>query len=146
MRETYLRQVGRLLPRRLRRDVLRDLGEQFDMAAEHGETAEDVIARLGTPEEFAAPFREGYRPSLVPPALLGILGLLISAACGVMLWLQHQFRIDVDESIAIIGGMDGPTQIYVSSDNLNPLIPLLAVGIVLIIASLVWMRKRRKWR
>lgn len=146
MKETYLRQVGRLLPRRLRRDVLRDLEEQFDTAAEHGESAEDVVARLGTPEEFAAPFREGYRPSLVPPILLGSLGLLISAFCGVLLWLQHQFQIDVDESIAIIGGMDGPTQIYVSSDNLNPLIPMLIGGIVLIIAGCVWLRKRRKLR
>ena len=146
MKETYLRQVGRLLPRRLRRDVLRDLEEQFDTAAEHGESAEDVIQRLGTPEEFAAPFREGYRPSLVPPILLGSAGLLISAFCGVLLWLQHQLRIDVDASIGVIGGMDGPTQIYVSSDSLNPLIPLLIGGMVLLAAGLLWLRKRGNQR
>ena len=106
MRERYLRAVGRLLPRKVRRAVLRDLEEQFDAAAEHGESEEGVIARLGAPEEFAAPFREERRPALWPPLVLAGLGLLVSAACGLGLWLQARLG---GENVGVIGGADGLT-------------------------------------
>ena len=67
MREQYIRQVKRLLkvPRRKKRDILRDLEESFAAAAEHGETEQQVLDRLGTPEEFAALLRERYRAQAV---------------------------------------------------------------------------------
>ena len=55
MREQYVAQVKRrlMLSRKTKREVLRDLDEIFDSALEHGETEEQVIARLGTPKDFA---------------------------------------------------------------------------------------------
>lgn len=140
MRETYLRQVGRLLPRKVRKAVLRDLEERFDAAAEHGESPEAVIASLGSPEEFAAPFRENRATTLWPPLVLAGLGLLVSAACGLGLWLQAQLG---GEDLGIIGGADGPTRIYVTAGEPSPLWLLLILGIVLLVAGLVWLRHRR---
>ena len=56
MRERYIRQVGRKLqvPRNMRKEIFRDLEEIFASALENGETEQQVIDRLGTPEEFAA--------------------------------------------------------------------------------------------
>ena len=55
MREQYIRQVEKELPipRRTKREVIRDLREIFASALEHGETEQQVIGRLGTPREFA---------------------------------------------------------------------------------------------
>lgn len=56
----YIKQVTRelSLPKRQKDEILRDLEEAFASAKEHGERDEEVIARLGTPKEFADNMRE----------------------------------------------------------------------------------------
>ena len=60
MKEQYIKLVCKELtvPRRQKKDIIRDLEEAFASAKEHGETEEQVIERLGTPEEFAAGMSE----------------------------------------------------------------------------------------
>ena len=41
--EEFLRRTGRLLPRRVRQAVLRDLREMFQAAEEAGESEEEVL-------------------------------------------------------------------------------------------------------
>lgn len=55
MKEQYIKQVEKelFLPRRMKKEVLRDLNEVFASALEHGETEQQVIQRLGSPKEFA---------------------------------------------------------------------------------------------
>ena len=55
MKEQYIKQVKKELsvPRKVKKEVLRDLKEVFASALEHGETEQQVIQRLGTPGEFA---------------------------------------------------------------------------------------------
>ena len=55
MKEQYIRQVEKELnlSRKVKTEVVRDLNEIFNSAVEHGETEQQVIERLGTPEEFA---------------------------------------------------------------------------------------------
>ena len=60
MKEQYIRQVWKALsvPRRRRREIIRDLNEAFDSALEHGETERQVIERFGAPADFAAGVEE----------------------------------------------------------------------------------------
>lgn len=55
MKEQYIKQVEKelSLPRKMKKEVVRDLNEVFASAMEHGETEQQVIQRLGTPKEFA---------------------------------------------------------------------------------------------
>lgn len=55
MKEQYIKQVEKelSLPRKAKKEVVRDLNEVFASALEHGETEQQVIERLGTPKEFA---------------------------------------------------------------------------------------------
>ena len=55
MGEQYIRQVSRKLnlSRSRKKEILHDLEELFAEAASHGETEEEVIKRLGSPEEYA---------------------------------------------------------------------------------------------
>ena len=95
MKEEYIRQVKRRLslPGKQKREVLRDLEEIFASGAEHGETEQGIIQRLGTPEEYAA----GIALSLEKPRSGGKLaGLVLSCvACVVcfgLFWAaQHSW-------------------------------------------------------
>lgn len=63
MKHLYMKQVKRnlKLPRKAKLEVLRDLDEAFASAHEHGETDQQVIVRLGTPEEFSESVQEQFR-------------------------------------------------------------------------------------
>jgi len=55
MKEQYIKQVEKelSLPRKMKKEIVRDLNEVFASALENGETEQQVIQRLGTPKEFA---------------------------------------------------------------------------------------------
>lgn len=55
MKEQYIKQVEKALhvPCKAKREIVRDLNEIFASAAEHGETEQQVVQRLGAPREFA---------------------------------------------------------------------------------------------
>lgn len=55
MKEQYIKEVKRQLhlSGKTKQEVLRDLEEVFASAMEHGESEEQVMARLGSPKEFA---------------------------------------------------------------------------------------------
>lgn len=99
MKEEYIRRVGRLLalPGKQKREVLRDLEEIFASGAEHGETEQGVIQRLGTPEEYIA----GVELSLGKPRPGGKLaGLVLSCvACVVcfgLFWAAQRLWVPQD--------------------------------------------------
>lgn len=138
-KEEFLRRAGRRLPRRVRQEVLRDLREMFQAAEEAGESEETVLERLGTPEEFAAPFRKKRRRLL--PLVLLALGAA-GAAVGALLWAM----IPSGYPEGVIGGADGPTVIMVtgSGDFPGPGALLLGVGLLLCIAAAVLLYRERR--
>lgn len=56
----YIKQVKKSLniSHKIKAEILRNLEEAFASAAEHGETEQQVMDRLGTPEEFAESIQE----------------------------------------------------------------------------------------
>ncbi len=54
MKEQYIKQVEKelSLPRKMKKEVVRDLNEVFASAMEHGETEQQIIQRLGTPKNL----------------------------------------------------------------------------------------------
>jgi len=56
MKERYIKQVKKefslYLSRKTRNEIIRDINEIFCSALEHGETEQQVIERLGTPNDF----------------------------------------------------------------------------------------------
>ena len=141
MKEQYLNEVSRLLPRKLRKQVVRDLEERFQAAEEHGASVEEVISHLGTPAEFAAAFREERRPSLIPPLFLAAAGLLAAVWSGAALFLQWQLECT---TLGVIGGVDGPTEVFISKSGPSPFLFLLPISLVVLVIGILWLRKRRK--
>lgn len=142
-KEDYIRQVGRRLelPRKQKQEVLRDLEEIFASGIEHGELEQQVIERLGSPEEYAQ--------SLTPEKRGGwklLMGCGISwALCLVCLGLFFAARQPWLPQNAI-GFAQGSTGIQVQGGiNLSPLLLIVAV-IALVLGSVFLWRlfQRRK--
>lgn len=138
MKEEYIRQVKRRLslPGKQKREVLRDLEEIFASGAEHGETEQGIIQRLGTPEEYAA----GIALSLEKPRSGGKLaGLVLSCvACVVcfgLFWAAQHSWVPEDA----IGFAQGSTSIQVESAvNFSPVLLILGMAALALAAFFLW--------
>lgn len=119
MKEQYMKRVKKLLrvPRRKKRDILRDLEESFASAAEHGETEQQLLDRLGTPEEFTAAMGSPEdEADWRRQRTLAWLGISL-AAFVLVLGLRAVVVLSWERSLGIIGGADGPTVIITSGDG-----------------------------
>jgi len=59
------------LPQQERNDILNDYAEHFDIGMANGKSEEEIAARLGSPEELAATFRENPGARRQPPPNAG---------------------------------------------------------------------------
>lgn len=109
------------LPMRDKVRVMTDLSSTIEARREAGESYEEIMADMGTPDEVAAQFNEEMAPgarTLPPlrfvPLALGVLALipaLIEGFSGILL----ARALGSAGTIGVIGGADGPTAIYVAS-------------------------------
>ena len=142
MKEQYILDVERALslPRAQKKEVVRDLGEIFASALEHGETEQEVIARLGPPEEFAESMAEqlggGRHRRERRRRLAGVCGFLAAAVWwGAFLYIRlHRVPEEV------IGQADGMTALQVSSSlPIDPSWLLAAMGLISLAAAGVFV-------
>lgn len=146
MKEEYIRRVkGHLpLPRRQKREVLRDLEEIFASAGEHGESEAQVLDRLGSPEEYAKEVlaQTGYAPRPGKAALGLALSALVCGVCLALFVWSQSGRLPEDA----IGGAVGSTGIQVIGGvDLSPLLLVAAaVGLVGAVFFAFWLLRKRK--
>lgn len=128
MKEQYIKQVSKLLavPHKQKKDILRDLEEAFASAKEHGETEEQVLERLGTPEEFAAGISElntvvkkRMKPKTIAAilcavVLVAVMGALSAAYVPMLFkfgnpmpYLKAAKLLDEDNHFAVVENKDG---------------------------------------
>ena len=114
MKEQYIKQVEKelSLPRKMKKEVVRDLNEVFASAMEHGESEQQIIQRLGTPKEFADSTAEQFgidnTKSKKRNGIISTLAtLVIAVAAFSALLLRNQEKYQKEQS-------DKPTrqQIY----------------------------------
>lgn len=134
MKEQYIRRVKRALngSRRVKKEVIRDLNEIFASAAAHGEAEEQVIERLGAPEEFAGSAAESLgldvaarrnRRGLISCVVSAVVAALALAAyAGIRLnsvpdgaigqadamtgiQIEGALRFDASQIMAVLGGI-----------------------------------------
>ena len=140
MKEQYMMQVEKALPlpHGRRKEVIRDLQEVFASALEHGETEQEVIARLGSPTELAKNIAEQFgaapRRRKTGTLLVPVFFFLAAAAC-LGLFLAVQLHRTPEN---IIGQGSAMTSILLSSP-LSLDIPglLMTVGIASLIIAVI---------
>lgn len=149
----YLKAVERklCLPKNLRARVLSDLLTTICARQEQGETAEAVLASLGTPRQTAEEFNEQLKEYTFHKSPWRFVFLLVAVLSAIWLagWSLGQAFVwsltRQNASVGIIGGADGPTAILVATstnvfrEGIAALI-LLVIGIV----GFVLLRRMKK--
>lgn len=128
------------LPREVKARVMSDLQSSIQSRREAGQTDGEIYAEMGAPAQVAAELNEqmkeyAYEKSPWRWAALG-------AAVFVLLWgfgrvsarLEAAFytwMLGLNHSVGIIGGADGPTAIFVTSQwTLAELFPWVLAGLM----------------
>lgn len=151
MKEEYIKQVEKelFLPRKAKKEVMRDLNEAFASALEHGETEQQVIQRLGTPKEFADSTAEQFgidnTSSKKHKGIISALVALIIAAIAFSIYAVTQLG---KVSEGTIGQANATTNIQIQGAlGIDVSQITLAVGFAAaIIAILLIIRTIRKNR
>lgn len=140
----YIRAVTRRLnmPKDVKERVMNDFISSIQGRREAGQTDEAIRAELGSPKKVAAELSEQmkaytYRKSplrWVMLALSVISGGILAADgfTSLMLWLLNR---QVDHSIGIIGGADGPTAIFVTSAPPSFSYYMEIIGLVILVVA-----------
>lgn len=119
MKEQYIRQVEKELnlSRKAKTEVVRDLNEIFNSAVEHGETEQQVIERLGTPQEFANSTAEQFGiDNSVPKKRKWIISSVISLVVAIVAFLIYATAKSGKVPEGAIGQADAMTNIQVNGD------------------------------
>ncbi len=145
--EKYIMQVKKALvvSGRAKKEVLRDLKEIFASAREHGESEEQVIGRLGSPEEFADNINEQMGVSRTECLRLRrrrqITVVSIFAVLALAAGLLSRFSSVPNDAI---GYSDSMTSIKIESARLDVPMLLVVIGIAaMAVAVIMTIRYRR---
>lgn len=143
MKERYIRQVSYALrmPRRKKQEVIRDLNEIFASAQEHGETAQQVIERLGSPRDFAAGVMENADVRETNRALqkgsVVTLAALLAALAAFTLAVVTGTGVNAPN---VIGQADAMTGIQVEGMvGLHPSMLFLLIGLLFLVLAVSQM-------
>lgn len=143
MKDAYIKKVKKnlMIPASKRKAVLRDLEEAFASAAEHGETEQQVIARLGTPEQFAAGIEEqlgiDHAKRLKTRTIIWTTICLVVAVIGFFVYLTIRQQQELNGALGIIGGADGPTAIIVSGPGFDVPLVMLVIAVAALVLAVV---------
>lgn len=127
----YLRKIGKKLEvsEPMKKRILSDLENDIRAGMEHGESLEAICGRMGTPKEIAGRFsREmGEGGNRRTGSSAWRIGAALSGA-ALVFWLLWSFMAPGaagtwgtgDLAVAVIGGADGPTSIYLAGRIAEP--------------------------
>ena len=138
------------MPRKAKQEVIRDLNEIFASALENGETEQQVIDRLGTPEVFAENTAEQFGgKERFPKNNRTILSCVVAAAIAVVAFVIYQTTRAGDLPDGVIGQANAMTNIQVEGGlALNVPAIILWIGIVATVFAVVQIVRVviSKWR
>lgn len=152
MREQYIKQVEKelCLPRKEKKEVVRDLNEVFASALEHGETEQQVIERLGTPKEFADNTAEQLGiDSTAPQKRKGIISSIVALVTAIIAFVIYATAKVGKVPDGAIGQADAQTNIQVDgafSFDLTHIVFFIGIvaAVIAVIQIVKTIRKNRR--
>lgn len=142
MREEYIKQVKKKLAvsHKQKYEILRDLNEAFDSAAENGETEKQVIDRLGTPNDFVENIEEtiGFNRAQYRKRGKTTIGIVCSCAIAIFCFIAALIARSSTLPDNVIGQADAVTSITVSGSfpfDISTI--LLIIGFVAVVIAVI---------
>lgn len=142
-----VKQYMNAIERRLRMDratrvrIMTELAGDFESRREAGQSDEQIMAELGTPEEVAAQFNTALgapqKPSRWRWAFVAVAALELALGAGSL--VADALAAREVASLGIIGGADGPTAIYVTAGPAAWFTPLVLLPWLLGCAAGFWL-------
>ena len=125
--QRYLKAIRRRLnlPGEIRDRVISDLRSSIQERREAGQTDREILSELGTPAQAAADLnrqmeeftyvKSPWRWLCLVLAIGSGLSLLWGGGLSFLTWLLNHLTQAEANSIGIIGGVDGPTTVFVTA-------------------------------
>ena len=151
--EAYLRAVRRRLnmPKDLKDRVMADFSSSIELRMESGQTKEEILAELGSAKQAAKELNQQmqeytYKKSpwrwlCLALAIFSGLCLAYEGLAGLLLVL---FNKAYNASVGVIGGADGPTAVFVTTNTSGRFFPSMGLYILLLVMGIVGFLALRK--
>lgn len=134
----YLKAIGKKLrlSKKMKQSVLSDLMTEIYARMEAGEPVEQVICQMGSPLQVAEGINREMSDLIYVKSPWRWACLALAVACGLVLLGNGISFILENQVVGTIGGMDGPTQIFVTTSPVSQVHHLLMTGMLLIMGIL----------
>ena len=144
----YIKEVKRELsvPRRAKKEIARDLEEAFASALEHGESADQVMERLGSPKDYAAGIEEQMEFDRAKDRVRKRLTQIVCSFAAALAFFVIDLIVKALQLPKdVIGQADSMTGIKVEAPFVfSPRFLIVALGMVALAAAIVLTVKYRK--
>lgn len=136
----YLRAVRRRLPLsgQMKDRVMDDLRSSINERREAGQTDAEIFAALGPAKQAAQLPGYAFRKSPLRFVCLGAAVLALLAGL-----LKTVTNLRGFASVGVIGGADGPTEIFIAGPQIFDWADVIAAGIVLVLGLIGYLLLRR---
>ncbi len=140
------------LPRDVRVRVMNDFSSSIQSRRDAGQTDEEIFAELGTPAQAAANLNEQMKEFAYQKTPWRWACLVLAVVCALVLLIRGGVLAAVGMAallygdVGIIGGADGPTEIFVARapESLAQSMVLPAILLVMGLAGFFFLSRLRK--
>lgn len=141
----YLRAVRRRLPLsgQMKDRVMDDLRSSINERREAGQTDAEIFAALGPAKQAAAELTAqlpGYAFRKSPLRFVCLGAAVLALLAGL---LKTVTNLRGFASVGVIGGADGPTEIFIAGPQIFDWADVIAAGIVLVLGLIGYLLLRR---
>lgn len=157
--QKYIKQILRRIQAtdKIKKRIQSDLETELQCLEEEGLSMEDILRQKGTAKEVAAEFNRSFsdpkiRREYILQQVWKTAAILLILASVLVFAVNLSSHLPLENhSVAIIGGADGPTNIYVThSIPIDPFQAGNLMGGILLAAGavflLLWIVQKRKGR
>ena len=116
------------LPLKAKARINGDIGTDIHARLEKGQSIDEIIAEMGTPQEVAAGFNEEMQDQLLPKGSpwrwVFLIAAILAGGAALLSILPFLLFYFQSSGMGVIGGADGPTAIFITGAA-NLLAPVL---------------------
>ena len=116
------------LPLKAKARINGDIGTDIHARLEKGQSIDEIIAEMGTPQEVAAGFNEEMQDQLLPKGSpwrwVFLIAAILAGGAALLSILPFLLFYFQSSGMGVIGGADGPTAIFITGAA-NFLAPML---------------------
>lgn len=132
----YTKAVNRKLnlPSDVKKRVMTDFTSSIQSRKEAGKSDDEIFAELGTPADVAADLNEQMKEFAYVKSPWRWICFALIIVCSISLLAAMLSFALFNESVGIIGGVDGPTQIFIAQSQDSAIHGMIMTGLVLVMS------------